>query len=111
VLHAAWDLMKNNGGAAGYDKTTFDDIERSAHQAIDEIRKTVHQGKHQIYDADLQSYFDTIPHDRLIKAIKMRIVDQRVMFSPICVFGEKLYTRFNFLFQRPLQNSPLQKNR
>jgi RNA-directed DNA polymerase len=157
VLHAAWDLVKSNGGAAGYDMITFSDIERSeggvegflekirgslikrtyradpvkrvyipksdgkqrplgiptikdrivqaalvliiepifeqdfencsygfrpersAHQAIDEIKEAVYQGKHQIYDADLQSYFDTIPHDKLLKAVKMRIVDQRVL--------------------------------
>lgn len=155
VLLAAWEAVKRNGGAAGYDNVTIQEIEKngvqgfleairisliektyradplkrvyipksngklrplgiptikdrvvqaallliiepifeqdfqecsygfrpekSAHQAIDKIDQEVMHGKHQIYDADLQSYFDTIPHDKLLKAINMRIVDQRVL--------------------------------
>ena len=52
---------------------------RNAHQAIEEIRKAVNRGQDEIYDADLQSYFDTIPHDKLMKAIEMRIVDRKVL--------------------------------
>jgi RNA-directed DNA polymerase len=53
--------------------------ERSAHQAIDVIKQSVVKGQLQIYDADLKSYFDTIPHDKLMKAVEMRIVDQQVL--------------------------------
>jgi RNA-directed DNA polymerase len=53
--------------------------DRSAHDAIDEIKKHVHSGKREIYDADLQGYFDSIPHDKLMKAVEVRIVDARVL--------------------------------
>jgi RNA-directed DNA polymerase len=43
---------------------------RNAHQAIDTIRHHVNSGFREIYDADLKSYFDTIPHDALIKCLE-----------------------------------------
>jgi RNA-directed DNA polymerase len=52
---------------------------RSAHQAIDAIKASIDKGQLQIYDADLKSYFDTIPHDQLMKALEMRIVDRQVL--------------------------------
>jgi len=52
---------------------------KSAHQAIGAIKEAISQDKLQIYDADLKSYFDTIPHDKLMKAVGMRIVDQQVL--------------------------------
>jgi RNA-directed DNA polymerase len=53
--------------------------ERSAHQAIEAIKQSIDKGQLQIYDADLKSYFDTIPHDKLMKALEMRIADQQVL--------------------------------
>jgi RNA-directed DNA polymerase len=32
-----------------------------------------------VYDADLKGYFDTIPHDQLLLALKMRITDRSVL--------------------------------
>jgi RNA-directed DNA polymerase len=52
---------------------------KSAHQAIGAIKEAITKGKLQIYDADLKSYFDTIPHDNLMKAVEMRIVDRQVL--------------------------------
>jgi group II intron reverse transcriptase/maturase len=48
---------------------------RDAHQALDAIKEALDQGMHWIIDADLASYFDTIPHDRLMKAVAERVVD------------------------------------
>jgi RNA-directed DNA polymerase len=52
---------------------------RSAHQALDAIRTHLQQGYREVYDADLQAYFDTIPHDQLIKCLQMRVVDRSVL--------------------------------
>lgn len=52
---------------------------RSAHQAIDAIRQHLAAGLQEVYDADLQGYFDTIPHDQLLKCLEMRIADRSVL--------------------------------
>jgi RNA-directed DNA polymerase len=52
---------------------------KSAHQAIGAIKAAVAERKLQIYDADLKSYFDTIPHEKLLKAVEMRIADRQVL--------------------------------
>jgi RNA-directed DNA polymerase len=52
---------------------------RSAHQALDAIRQHLHAGYRAVYDADLQAYFDTIPHDQLMKCVEMRVVDRSVL--------------------------------
>lgn len=52
---------------------------RSAHEALKEIHKQVAQGRCEVYDADVQAYFDTIPHDKLMKCLRMRIVDRSVL--------------------------------
>jgi RNA-directed DNA polymerase len=52
---------------------------KSAHQALDVIRGQLASGRQEVYDADLKSYFDTIPHDQLLKALRMRITDRTVL--------------------------------
>jgi RNA-directed DNA polymerase len=52
---------------------------KSAHQALTAIRGHVADGRQEVYDADLKSYFDTIPHDQLLKALRMRITDRSVL--------------------------------
>jgi RNA-directed DNA polymerase len=52
---------------------------RSAHDALEQVRENLQQGRRQVYDADLQSYFDTIPHDKLMAAVQRRVVDGRVL--------------------------------
>lgn len=48
---------------------------RDAHQALEAIEEALQQGMHWVLDADIEAYFDTIPHDRLMKAVAERIVD------------------------------------
>ena len=48
---------------------------RDAHQALDAIEAALGQGMYWIIDADIASYFDTIPHDRLMKVVAERVVD------------------------------------
>jgi RNA-directed DNA polymerase len=52
---------------------------RSAHDALSEVRKHLKNGLTGVYDADLKGYFDSIPHDKLIKCLRMRIVDRSVL--------------------------------
>ena len=53
--------------------------ERSAHQALAAIREHIRSGRKTVYDADLQGYFDSIPHDKLLAAVRMRVVDGAVL--------------------------------
>jgi RNA-directed DNA polymerase len=52
---------------------------RSAHQALEAIRQHIQSGRKEVYDADLQGYFDSIPHDKLMAAVRMRVVDRSVL--------------------------------
>jgi len=51
----------------------------SAHDAIRQIKTHLKAGKTEVYDADLSKYFDSIPHDKLMKTLAMRISDPRVL--------------------------------
>lgn len=52
---------------------------RSAHEALREIDRNLREGYTAIYDADLQAYFDTIPHDKLMKCVERRVADRSVL--------------------------------
>lgn len=52
---------------------------RSAQDAAERIARKVKEGNAKVYDADLSSYFDTIPHDKLLSALEMRIADGSVL--------------------------------
>lgn len=52
---------------------------RSAADAVKEIKMKLKEGKTKVLDADLSKYFDTIPHDRLLKLIGLRVSDLRVI--------------------------------
>jgi RNA-directed DNA polymerase len=52
---------------------------RSAHQALEEIREHLKNGYQAVYDADLKGYFDSIPHDKLMACLRMRVVDRSVL--------------------------------
>jgi RNA-directed DNA polymerase len=52
---------------------------RSAYQALEEIRGQVKAGYQAVYDADLKGYFDSIPRDKLLAGVRMRVVDRSVL--------------------------------
>ena len=52
---------------------------RKAHDALAEIRANLKEGRTAVYDADLKSYFDTIPHDKLMACVRMRVTDSAVL--------------------------------
>lgn len=51
----------------------------SAHMALNKVSEHLNQGYTYVIDADLQSYFDTIPHDKLEQCIRKRVVDGSVI--------------------------------
>ena len=53
--------------------------QRRAHQALDAIIQALRQGKLEVVDADLSKYFDTIPHERLLKLAARRLSDGSVL--------------------------------
>jgi RNA-directed DNA polymerase len=52
---------------------------RSAHHALAEIHEHLEQGFCAVYDADLKSYFDSIPHDKLMACLRMRVSDRHLL--------------------------------
>jgi RNA-directed DNA polymerase len=52
---------------------------RSAHDALRIIWQHLKEGQTAVYDADLAGYFDSIPQDKLIACVRMRIVDGSVL--------------------------------
>jgi RNA-directed DNA polymerase len=53
--------------------------DRSAHQALQEVRGHLQRGYQAVYDADLKGYFDSIPHEKLTKCLNYRISDRQVL--------------------------------
>ena len=49
--------------------------DRSALDAVKHVHKLINTGHGQIVDADLSSYFDSIPHAELMKSVARRVVD------------------------------------
>jgi RNA-directed DNA polymerase len=52
---------------------------RSAHQALEAIQRNLREGRREVYDADLQGYFDSIPHEKLMACVRKRIADGSVL--------------------------------
>lgn len=52
---------------------------RGAKDAMQDIREHLKSGHHHVLDADLSKYFDTIPHDKLMKALAERISDKHIL--------------------------------
>jgi len=52
---------------------------KNAEQALREVYKWINFGCHWVVDADLKSYFDTIPHDRLLLSVRSRVIDRSVV--------------------------------
>lgn len=52
---------------------------KSAHDAIRKIKENLFAGYQFVYDADLSKYFDTIPHDKLMKVVSGRLADKSIL--------------------------------
>src|SRR6266498_1505375 len=66
-LAAAFTKVKANDGAAGVDHRTIEMYEKDLEE------------KTWIVDADLKSYFDTIPHSQMAARVEEKIADGRVL--------------------------------
>ena len=52
---------------------------RSAHDAVREIYKYLNWGCTELYDVDLEKYFDTVDHSKLMKLVAKRIADGQIL--------------------------------
>ena len=52
---------------------------RSALDAVQEVHRVVSRGHHEVVDADLSGYFDSIPHAELLKSVARRISDRWIL--------------------------------
>jgi RNA-directed DNA polymerase len=52
---------------------------RGCHHALERIEALLDEGYVHVVDADLKSYFDTIPKDRLLSRVRERVSDRRVL--------------------------------
>jgi RNA-directed DNA polymerase len=48
-------------------------------EALRRVDELLRSGNHWVVDADLKSYFDTIPHERLMEGVGEKIADSRVL--------------------------------
>jgi RNA-directed DNA polymerase len=48
---------------------------RGCHDALREVDRLIKEGFTYVVDADLQAYFDTIPHDRLVERVESKVID------------------------------------
>ncbi len=53
--------------------------QRSAHHALETIRRTVNQGRPWVLDADIKACFDEISHEALIAQVERRVLDRRII--------------------------------
>ena len=52
---------------------------RSPQQALARVETLLAEGYTHVVDADLKSYFDTIPHEALLARVKSKVVDGRIL--------------------------------
>lgn len=52
---------------------------RSAREAVERVHRALCDGYTDVVDADLSKYFDTIPHDQLMKSVARRVSDGKML--------------------------------
>ena len=72
VLQADWDPTFSEG-SYGFRPG------RSAHQAVSQAQTYIRAGYAWVADLDLEQFFDRVNHDVLLRRLRMRVSDQRVV--------------------------------
>ena len=82
---------------------------RSQHQAIRHVQKMVEEGYTWCVSIDLKSFFDEIPHDLILKPIRRKIADERLvtMIARALKAGELMNGQFEKTTKGIPQGSPL----
>jgi RNA-directed DNA polymerase len=52
---------------------------RKAQEAVERVRKAIMEGKTQVLDLDLATYFDSVRHDRLLEKVARRVQDGAIL--------------------------------
>jgi RNA-directed DNA polymerase len=52
---------------------------RSAGEAVERVHRALRDGYTDVVDADLSKYFDTIPHDQLMRSVARRVSDGKLL--------------------------------
>ena len=52
---------------------------RGCQQALEKVGALLGEGYQYVVDADLKSYFDTIPHERLLQRVREKVADSRLL--------------------------------
>lgn len=52
---------------------------KNCHQAMQAVWKWMNFGYTEVIDADIQGFFDNIPHDKLLRSVAMRVSDGKMM--------------------------------
>lgn len=80
VVQTAVKLILEPIFEANFDDDSFGfRPKRGAHDALDAIEEALTDGMSWVIDADITAYFDSIPHDRLMKAVGERVADGSVL--------------------------------
>jgi RNA-directed DNA polymerase len=53
---------------------------RSCHQALGRVWRALKSGQVHVVDADLRKFFDTIPHELIMRGLKERVSDGKLLF-------------------------------
>jgi len=80
VVQTAFQLILEPIFEADFDDSSFGfRPEVSAHDAVSEIAKCLNWGCIDVYDVDLEQYFDTVDHGKLMKLVARRISDAHIL--------------------------------
>ena len=82
---------------------------RNAHQAIEKARQYINEGYTWVVDIDLEKYFDTVNHDKLMSLVAREVKDKRVsklirayLNSGVMINGVVIETDKGFREEDPL---------